>query len=208
MSNTVHEQPLIVCHACDLAQRRIAILGRGRALCRRCHAELERNHSAHLDTAIALALSALVLLLLTNSYPLVVVRLEGAGRAATLWDAAVGLYHQGYQPMAALIFFTTILVPFIQVLSLLSLLLSIRLTRRPAAARNPLFRTLAGLRPWAMVEVFLLGAVVAFVKLGSYADVKPGIALWSCGFLMVALSALNGMVTPAQFWHWSDRGGA
>ena len=203
MSNTVHEQPLIVCHACDLAQRRVAIAGRARAYCVRCRAELERGGSAQLDTAIALALSALVLLWFTNAYPLVTVRLDGSGSAATLWDAAAGLYREGYGAMAALIFFTTILVPFVQVLSLLYLLVELRRRRRPAG-RNPLFRTLARLRPWAMIEVFLLGAVVAAVKLGSYADVSPGIAIWACGLLMLTLAALNGIVTTRQFWRWAD----
>jgi paraquat-inducible protein A len=41
-----------------------------------------------------------------------------------------------------------------------------------------------------MVEIFLLGVIVAFVKLTSMATVVPGIALWAFGALAFALTAM------------------
>jgi paraquat-inducible protein A len=63
---------------------------------------------------------------------------------------------------------------------------------------------LAQLRPWAFIEVFMLGALVALVRLTAYARVVPGVALWSCGLLMLALAALTSRTTPGQFWRWVD----
>jgi paraquat-inducible protein A len=41
-----------------------------------------------------------------------------------------------------------------------------------------------------MVEIFLLGVIVAFVKLTSMATVLPGIALWAFGALAFLLTAV------------------
>jgi paraquat-inducible protein A len=197
---------LIVCHACDLVHRRDAILDRARVRCVRCRAELYRTNSASIDTAIALAVSAAVLLLLSNAYPLVALQLNGSVRATTLVGAAIGLYNQGYAPVAALVLLTTLLVPLFQISGLLYVLVPLRGGRR-APGQNELFRALTHLRPWAMSEVFMLGALVALVKLSALAEVIPGVSLFAYGALMLALSALTSITPTEQFWRWVDGGG-
>jgi len=192
---------VIVCHACDLVQRRNATAMRAR--CARCHAELYRTNSASLDAAIALAVTAAILLLLSNLYPLVSLQMNGATRQTTLIGAALGLYAEGYGPIGALVLLTTVLIPSFQIGSLLYLLVPLRKQRR-AKRQNELFRTLTRLRPWALPEVFMLGAVVALVKLSVLADVVPGIALFSYGAFMLALAGLTSTVPTEQFWHWVE----
>jgi paraquat-inducible protein A len=197
---------LIVCHACDLVHRRDAIQDHTRARCVRCRAELYRTDAAGIDAAIAVAASAAVLLLLSNAYPLVVLQMNGSSRSTTLLGAALGLYRQGYAAVAALVLLTTELVPLFQITALLYLLIPLRSGRR-ARGQNELFRALIRLRPWAMSEVFMLGALVALVKLGALAEVVPGISLFSYGALMLMLSALTSITPTEQFWRWvAERG--
>ena len=197
---------LIVCHACDLVHRRDVIMDKARVRCVRCRAELYRTNSASIDTPIALGVTAAVLLLLSNVYPLVALQLNGSVRATTLVGAAVGLYNQGYVPVAALVLLTTLLVPLFQISGLLYILLPLRANRR-ARGQNEVFRALTHLRPWAMSEVFMLGALVALVKLSALAEVIPGVSLFSYGALMLALSALTSLTPTEQFWRWVDGGG-
>jgi paraquat-inducible protein A len=197
---------LIVCHACDLVHRRDVILDKARVRCVRCRAELYRTNSANIDTAIALGVTAAVLLLLSNVYPLVALQLNGSARATTLVGAALGLYNQGYAPVAALVLLTTLLIPLFQISGLLYVLVPLRANRR-APGQNELFRALTHLRPWAMSEVFMLGALVALVKLAALAEVIPGVSLFSYGALMFTLSALTSITPTEQFWRWVDRGG-
>src|SRR5882672_3584672 len=117
---------MIVCHACDLVHRRDAILDKARVRCVRCRAELYRTNSASIDTPIAVAVTALVLLLLSNVYPLVALQLNGSVRTTTLVGAALGLYGQGYASIAALVLLTTVLIPLFQISSLLYVLLPLR----------------------------------------------------------------------------------
>jgi paraquat-inducible protein A len=198
---------LIVCHACDLAHRFDKIAAAARVRCVRCRAELYRTNAGNIDTAIALAASALVLFILANVYPLVALKVNGTTRAATLIGAALGLYRQGYAAIAVVVMFTTVLVPLTQILAFLYVLVALRSKRR-APAQNVLFRALTPLRPWAMAEVFMLGALVALVKLAAMAEVVPGIALVAYGLLMLALTALTSLTPTEQLWRWVERGRA
>ena len=198
-------QPVIVCPACDLAHRRTAPPKRGRMLCTRCRAHLQRPVGAAIDTALALSGCALVLLLLSNAYPLVAMHINGSSRETTLIGAAHGLFAQGDDSLAALVFLTTVLAPLIQIVGLLYVLIPLGRNRR-AVGQNAVFRLLTRVRPWSFMEVFMLGALAALVRLSKFAHIVPGISLWSCVLLMVCLSALTSITSPEQFWRWADRG--
>jgi paraquat-inducible protein A len=195
---------VIVCSSCDLAHRAGVAPASAGTQCARCRAPLQRPENGNIDTAIALSFCALVLFFLSNAYPLVTIEVNGTTRATTLLGAAFGLYTQGHAGLAALVFITTVLGPFLQIASLLYLLLPLRRDRE-APGQNTIFRLLAQVRPWTFVEVFMLGVLVALVRLSAYAIVIPGVALWSCGLLMLTLAALTSRTTPGQFWRWVER---
>jgi paraquat-inducible protein A len=203
-SSTLKMPSLIVCPACDLVHRGAVMSAGERTRCVRCRAVLHRPPQAELDSAIAIALSALVLFVLANFYPLVEFDINGAKRATTLIGAALGLYHAHHSALSLLVLATTVLAPLAQILGLLYLLLPLRRKRR-ARHQRAVFRLLMHLRPWTFVEVFMLGAIVALVRLSSYAKVVPGIALLCCGLLMISLAALTSRTSPQQFWHWVER---
>ncbi len=199
--------PVIVCPACDLAHRRTAPPSSGRTQCARCNAILERAEGDGIEMAIALALCALVLLWLGNAYPLVAMHVNGVTRETTLIEAADGFYHQGYSTLAALVFLTTVAAPLLQILALLYVLVPLR-RRRAAYGRTAVIRLLSHVRPWSFMEVFMLGSLVALVRLSKFAHVVPGIALWSCGLLMLCLAALSNATSPQQLWRWVARSDA
>jgi paraquat-inducible protein A len=165
---------------------------------------LQRPENGNIDTAIALCLCALVLFFLSNAYPLVEIQANGVTRTTTLVGAAMGLYAQEHAGLAALVLLTTVAGPFLQIAALLYLLVPLRHTRR-APGQNTVYRLLTQVRPWTFIEVFMLGVLVALVRLTAYTRVIPGIALWSCGLLMLTLAAVTSRTTPGQFWRWVER---
>ncbi len=48
-------------------------------------------------------------------------------------------------------------------------------------------RALEQLRPWSMLEVCMLGILVAIIKLAGMLDVHPGVGLWAMAMLMVLI---------------------
>jgi paraquat-inducible protein A len=73
-----------------------------------------------------------------------------------------------------------------------------------AFAQPHVLRVLTQARSWNFMEVFMLGALVALVRLSNFALISPGIALWSCGLLMLCLSALGSVTSTDQLWRWAE----
>ena len=195
--------PLVMlCPACDLAHRRTAAPAAGRTRCVRCREPLQRAHNTSMDGAIALGACALVLLWLSNFYPLVAMHVNGSSRETTLVGAALGLYEQHDRMLALLVFLTIVAAPLLQVVTLLYVLIPLW-RGRSAYGQNVVIRLITRVRPWSFTEVFMLGTVVALVRLAKFAHVVPGIALWSCALLMLCLSALTSRASPEQLWRWA-----
>src|SRR4051812_30840908 len=190
---------LIACHECDLLQREGTLPEGGKALCVRCGALLYRSHPRSVERTLAFALAAIVLFAVANLFPIVSLELQGQRVNATLYGAVNALYGQGMELVAALVFVTAIAMPALQLAALCYLLLPVRLGRAAPRA-GPVFRLLQAVRPWCMVEVFMLGVLVSLVKLAHVASAIPGVALWSLGALMLLLAALAASFAPRTLW--------
>ncbi len=193
---------VMLCPACDLAHRRTAAPAFGRIRCVRCRETLRRAPNDGIDVPIALGVCALVLLWLSNCYPLVAMHVNGSSRETTLVGAALGLYDQHDRMLALLVFLTIVIAPLLQVVTLLYVLVPLW-QGGSAYGQNSVIRLITRVRPWSFTEVFMLGTVVALVRLAKFAHVVPGIALWSCALLMLCLSALTNRASPEQLWRWA-----
>ena len=123
-------------------------------------------------------MGAAVLFLIANAFPIVGLEAAGHHSSTTLFGAVRQLYDDDMTSVAGLVFTTTILMPGLEIAALLYLLLPLKLGRVPRGL-PAVFRLVHAVRPWGMVEVFMLGTLVALVKLAALASVVPGIALWS-----------------------------
>jgi paraquat-inducible protein A len=190
---------LIACHECDLLQREGRLPAGGKALCARCGATLYRSHPNSVERTLAFALAAGVLFALANLFPIVSLELQGQRIDATLFGAVHALYVQDMGLVAALVFVTAIATPALELAALCYLLLPLRLGRAPPRV-GPVFRALQAVRPWCMVEVFMLGVLVSLVKLAHVAGVVPGVALWAFGALMLLMAAVAASFDPRRLW--------
>jgi paraquat-inducible protein A len=190
---------LIACHECDLLQREVPLSRNGVLRCRRCNAELSRSHPDSLDRALAFTLTAIVLFVVGNAFPIVGLSVNGDLVQTTLLGAVRVLYNDGVWPIAGLVFATTFLMPLLQMASMAYLLLPLRFGRVPYHFEQ-VFRLLRLARPWGMTEVLILGMLVALVKLAHIASVVPGTALWTFGALMLLLAAASAAFDPHEVW--------
>ncbi|MGB3938076.1 MAG: paraquat-inducible protein A [Burkholderiales bacterium] len=196
--------PLVACHECDLLQREVPLRSGGVARCVRCGAELYRDRPASLDRALALTAGALLLFAIANSFPILGLALQGQVINATLYDTVDRLWDEDMKSVAALVFATTIAMPALELAALAYLLVPVRFGRLPPHF-GLVFRVLQAVRPWGMVEVFMLGVLVSLVKLAHLAGVVPGVALWSFAALMLVMAAIAAVFDPRALW---DRAGA
>lgn len=194
-----HPKPLIACRECDLLLREIWLDPGGIACCRCCGAPLYRNSPGSLDRTLALVLAASVLFVIANVYPLLGIEIQGSRNATNLYGAVHALWNQDMRPISLLVFITTILVPAVELSMLIYLLLPLRLQHIPIGTAV-ILRILQSIKPWGMVEVFMLGVLVSVVKLTGSSSIIPGVALWSFGALTVMLAAVAASFNPRDVW--------
>ena len=192
---------LIACKECDAVHRRLALGHNEVARCSRCGAELERDMRAHVKRVLPLTIASLFMYIIANVFPVAEIEFHGVTNSTTLMGSVLSLNAEGMPLLAFLVFATTILFPLLQLLALIYLLISIKGTARPHGL-NLLVRMIQTFNPWVMVEVLLLGAIVAFVKLTSMVTVTPGPALWALGGLSLLFASVLSF-NPRYVWHIS-----
>ena len=190
---------LIACHECDLLCRDTPVAPGSKACCRRCGAVLYRRIPDSLDRTLACLLGAALLMIVANAFPIVGLEAQGNRTSTTLFGSVRTLYDDDMTSVAALVFVTTILMPALEVGAMLYMLLPLKLGWLPKGL-PAMFRLVQTVRPWGMVEVFMLGTLVSLAKLGHLAHVVPGVALWSFGLLMVLVAAAAASFDPHDLW--------
>ena len=92
-----------------------------------------------------------------------------------------------------------VIAPALQIGFLLAILLSVR---RPPAPRwvGTLLRWTEVSGLWSMIEVMMLGLLVALVKIASLAAVVPGVGIFAVGALIVLLTAMSSGFDPREAW--------
>jgi paraquat-inducible protein A len=190
---------LIACHECDLLQRLPECQGSYIVQCSRCSALLHRGVENSIDRTLALALAGVILFVVANAFPLLAFKLKGQVTQATLLSGVIDLYNTGKWEIAALVLLTTIVVPLFELLILLYIFVPLKFNRVPWKMAA-VFRVAQNLSPWSMMEVFLIGVIVAVVKLIGMATIVPGFALWAFAFLIVTLAAAAANMDSQVVW--------
>ena len=196
---------IIACHECDLLHRLGPIPQGTIARCTRCGSVLLRRRAKSLERTLALNITGLILFSLANAFPFLAMTLEGQYRQIVLLTGIRELYRQGMPEIALLVLLTTFVSPLLHLSGLLYVLLPLKLgTLTPAIWR--VFRWVRNLQPWSMLEVFMLGILVALVKLADIADVVPGISLYCFLALIYVLAAITATLDPNSVWEkWWER---
>lgn len=179
-------------------------LARGDSLyCRRCGAELYRERHLSIDAMLAVTLSGLVMFLIANVFPVLKMQLGGAWETVTLWDAIFATYDAGTGFISVLAALCLFFLPLSQILLFSYILLPLRAGQVPPGFR-PLMHIARHMRPWSMVEVFLVGILVAAVKLTADSQITPGVGLWALAVLTINLTLLR-LFDLHDLWDYAEQ---
>jgi paraquat-inducible protein A len=155
----------------------LPVIGRGQtAMCRRCDSTLAGPATGRVDAPLALAGAALVLLLAALVWPLMRVSSLGAARESWLDTCVSALWAQGFLSLAALVAAFTVALPCIYLALLLWVLIALRFDLGGPLGR--LFRWVQHLRPWMMIEVYLVGCFVAYSRIKVVSTIEIGLGGW------------------------------
>ena len=194
------------CRDCGRFQTVPALRAGATARCLRCDAVLRRTHIDPLGRSLALHLAGLAMLGVAGLMSLMTVSTGGMNLSADLISGPLGLQRHGLWELAVVVAFTTAVAPLLRLTTMVYVLGGLRLRRPPRHLRR-LFAWLEHLRPWSMVEVYLLGVFVAYVKLVDLVHIEIGPALYALGALMLTNVVADAVLDRQAVWDEMERRG-
>ena len=94
---------------------------------------------------------------------------------------------------------TTVIGPTLVITSSLYVLLGVRLGVALPMLRSTL-SWISHLQPWGMLDVFMLGVLVSFVKLAGMATIHIGLSLYAFVGLIFVSAAATAALEPQLLW--------
>jgi paraquat-inducible protein A len=193
------EPQLRECPGCGLFQTVPALPPGTTARCVRCPTILRRTSSHRIDHIIALTVTAVILLIVMCSTRLMSVETAGIKRAADLFSGPEELVRQNMGELAAVIIFVTVLAPLIRLVGTLYVLVRLHEMPPPSHLRR-LFAWAERLRPWSMLEVFVFGVFVAYVKLGDLVTIGLATGVYALLALTFVLVWMDSALDREAVW--------
>ena len=187
------------CRDCGLLQRLPQVPDGEAAICARCAAMLRRVATHGLLFGRVNAVAAAVLFVLALALPLGELHVLGRSDVTWVLSGPGMLRRDGLAILAVVVILTLVVMPAAKLLVTLTVLFGLR-AARPHRWLAWLFGWLDLISPWAMLEVFLLGAVVAYSRLHAMAIVEVGLAALALGGAMVAMVATDATLDVEAIW--------
>jgi paraquat-inducible protein A len=200
MSHDVDQHLLsVACPSCDLVYDLSGLEDGDRASCHRCGHLLTVYRDDELHRVIAYSSSALIMLILSCSFPFLSFKASGLESVITLPQTVYKLWLNGMPDLAVLVGAFIIGVPVLVLVVILWM--SLLLVKRQGHPWLPwLGRIVFTLQAWSMVEVFFIGVLVSLVKIAKMATVVMGISFWSYGAFFILFTMTLATLDRYQCW--------
>jgi len=169
------------------------------AKCPRCAATLFGHKPHGFERAFVLYLAALLLLAIANAFPFLTLKVQGQLQSSHLISGAIDLYRRGMWEIAVAVVLFVVVFPLVKILIGLAVVGPLTFGRTIPGA-HAVYRIFAALHPWAMMEIFLLGVLVAYTKLIDLATVEFGPSLIAFVGLILATIAADSALDPHDVW--------
>ena len=192
------------CPGCGLLQTVPALVPGMSAQCVRCPTTLRHTSAHRPDHIAALAVAAFVLLVVMCSTNMMSVETAGIKRTADLFSGPAELVRQNMGELGAVVVFVTVVAPLARLLGTLYVLIRSH-ERTPPRHLRRVFALAERLRPWSMIEVFVFGVFVAYVKLGDLVTIGLAAGVYALLALTFVLVWMDSALDREAVWERLDR---
>jgi len=161
----IDEDKLIRCPVCDAVN-----IDKGKKnICRRCGSAIYHHRSFSTEKSWAYLITAMVAYIPANLYPMLVTSAFGTREESTILGGVVLLWELESYPVAAIIFFASIIIPVMKFLILLYLLISVKypIGKDKKVNKHKLYYMTEMIGPWSMIDVFVVAILAALIQLSS-----------------------------------------
>ena len=187
------------CPECDLLLRSAQLKIGEKAHCPRCGFLLSRPRKQSVERTFALSIAGFILFFPANLLPMVGITILGNANTGILLSGVIALFNEGMAAVAIVVFLASIFFPLVHIS--LSLLISGHLYfNRSNRYLVGWMRWMHHLDEWVMLEVYMLGIIVACVKLMALAPLKFGWGLYAFIALIIITTMLTSGLDNRLFW--------
>tara|TARA_R100001143_G_scaffold2717_5_gene5695 strand:- start:45137 stop:46477 length:1341 start_codon:yes stop_codon:yes gene_type:complete len=195
---TAASQGLAGCSTCGLINE---LDDSGHGHCRRCGEALHLRLPHSLQRTWALLAAAIVMYIPANVYPIMTTTLLGQSNPSTIIGGVIELSQKGSWPIAAVIFFASIVVPVGKILALIWLSIVVQKSSELMAnTRTKLYRITEFIGRWSMVDLFVVAILVALIRAGNLMSITPGPAALAFGAVVILTMLAAMTFDPRLIW--------
>ncbi|UOA09379.1 MULTISPECIES: paraquat-inducible protein A [Methylobacter] len=187
------------CPECDLLLKPAQLKIGEKAHCPRCGLLLSRPRKQSIERTFALSITGFILFFPSVLLPMMGITVLGDANTGTLLSGVIALFNENMWPVAIVVFLASIMFPLVHIS--LSLLISGHLYfKRSNRYLVTWMRWMYHLDEWIMLEVYMLGIIVACVKLMAIAPLKFGWGLYAFIALIIITTLLTSNLDNRLFW--------
>lgn len=169
--------------------------------CPRCHSKTEYRKSLSFQRTWALLIASVIAFIPANLLPVMTVVSFGRGHPDTIMSGVVELLQADMLPIAALVFFASVLVPVFKLLGLSILLLAVhykwRINYRQATI---MYRYIHFIGRWSMLDLFMISILVTLVNMGNVAAIHTGTGATAFATVVVLTMLAANSFDPRILW--------
>ncbi|MFV1978433.1 MAG: paraquat-inducible protein A [Myxococcota bacterium] len=201
ISATSGSENLASCHDCGFVVVLEGGVHHAVTHCPRCRAAVHRRKPDSLNRTWALVITAAMLYVPANIFPVMKVISLGKAQEDTILSGAIYLLVHGMWPLALIVFFASVVVPLLKLLALSFLLFSVQRgwSWRPVE-RTKLYHIVEAVGRWSMTDIYVVTILVALVSLGNLATIEAGMgAVYFAGVVVMTMLAAESF-DPRLIW--------
>ena len=190
-------QGFIRCHDCGCLSKQTD----KHSHCRLCGGRLHPRLPNSFQRTAALSLSAFCLYIPANIFLIMTVTRLGVGEPHTIIGGIIALIHGNMVPIAMLVLVASILVPLLKLLGLALLLLNVHFRWKVRARKwTIMYRIIAFVGRWSMLDIFMISILVSLVDMGGVAQVIAGPAATAFAAVVVLTMLAAKNFDPRLVW--------
>lgn len=196
---TAMQRGLQSCEGCGLLSRPVPGADEGR--CPRCDEALEFRKRASFQRTWAYVLGAAICYIPANVLPVLTTTTAAGAESDTIMQGVVLLWSPTGWPLSIIVLVASIIIPSAKILALAYLLIT---AQRGSAANNDqrirLYRMVAFVGRWSMVDVFVDTFTAALIQLQPLMSVEPGSGLIFFAAVVVLTMLAVESFDPRLIW--------
>lgn len=190
---------MAVCPECDLLQQIPGLPPGGKARCARCNCTMASYKPDSLYRTMALTVAAAIVWVIANTTSLMELSAAGRKSDTTILGGALEMWSSNQEITAALVAFCAVIAPAVYIGFMLIILLAVRQPQAPPWV-GVLLRISEFNKYWAMVEVMMLGILIALIKISDLALVITGTGMYAIAALALLIVAMTANFDAREIW--------